>query len=64
MEYMIYTRDESGIISRTGSFVDTTVREIEMGEEIEERLTGWPERTIYWTSKAGCATGYALKRGQ
>ena len=64
MEYVIYTREESGILSRSGEVVDSDVREIDLGEMAEEKLTGWPERTIYWASATGATIGYAIKRGQ
>ena len=64
MEYVIYTREKSGVLSRTGEIVDTDVRQINLGEEFEERLVGWPERTIYWASSTGPTIGYAIKRGQ
>jgi len=63
MEYIIYERSESGSLTRTGHVVDSEVTSLHMGQEIEEKLTGWPERTVYWTNDDGFAIGYALKRG-
>ena len=64
MEYIIYERTESGDLTRTGRVVDSDVTSVYMREQIEEKLTGWPERTIYWTNDTGFAIGYAIKRGQ
>jgi hypothetical protein len=64
MEYIIYERSESGSFTRTGRVVDSEVTSLNMGDEVEERLVGWPERTVYWTNDDGVAIGYALKRGQ
>ena len=64
MEYIIYERTESGDLTRTGRVVDSEVTSLHFGHAIEEKLTGWPERTIYWTNDTGFALGYAVKRGQ
>lgn len=64
MEYIIYERSTSGDLTRTGRVVDSDVTSVYMGEQIEEKLTGWPERTVYWTNDDGFAIGYAVKRGQ
>jgi hypothetical protein len=64
MEYVIYERDTSGILTRTGRVVDSEVMSLDMGQEIEEKMSGWPEKTVYWTNQDGFAIGYALKRGQ
>ena len=59
MQYVTYTRDESGIVTRTHERVTMTKVERAADYQHRETLTGWPERAVYWTRETGRATGVA-----
>ncbi len=62
MTYITYSRDESGIVQRTHSRVTLRKDDRAMQYPHAERLRGWPERLVYWSSATGPATGIAPKQ--
>ena len=56
-ECAIYTRAASGILTRTEVRIDYA--DTMEHYEHEERLDGWPERRVFWTSATGAAVGAA-----
>jgi excisionase family DNA binding protein len=59
MQYIVYTRTESGAIVRVHDRVTLTKAERVADYQHRETLTGWPERAVYWTRATGRAAGVA-----
>ena len=59
MRYTVYTRDESGILTRTHEPARMSGEQRRADYPHRERLTGWPEASVYWTRETGPATGVA-----
>jgi hypothetical protein len=59
MQYAIYRRDSSGILTRTGQteHYDDTDRAAYYPHA--EALMGWPERRVYWRDASGQSVGIA-----
>ena len=53
----MYTRDAAGIIARLDLRIDGTRNAIQYAHE--ERLSGWPERRVFWTDETGPSIGAA-----
>lgn len=59
MQYITYTRDESGIITRAHGRVTMSKAERAADYQHRETLTGWPERSVYWMREDGRSMGVA-----
>ena len=56
-ECVIYTRDASGVIERTGHRINGNHGATH--HQHEETLTGWPERRVFWADATGPSIGAA-----
>ena len=57
--YTTYSRDESGIVTRTHGIVTLTDNEREAEYPHAETLMGWTEVQVFWTRETGPAVGVA-----
>lgn len=57
--FMVYTRDEGGRIARQHNTVAMSADEIRDGYQHHEKLMGWPEKDIYWSTPYGLGNGLA-----
>ena len=59
-ECVIYSRSESGVITRHGDQRIDQHGHLPMDQyQHEEHLAGWPERRVFWTNVSGVAVGDA-----
>lgn len=58
-KYMVYTRDEGGRIAREHRTVLATSEDIKIGYRHTEKLLGWPESSVYWSTAYGLGNGLA-----
>jgi hypothetical protein len=59
MKYVIYRRDESGLLTRTHEPVVLTKQERVAEYPHRTRLLGWPETSVFWRSESGRSVGVA-----
>lgn len=59
MHYVTYHRAESGALTRAHAHVELSEENRAARYPHAEKLLGWPERTVFWTSTAGPALGVA-----
>ena len=60
MRYIIYTRDESGILNRHARPVNLDDMDYQASDfRFPEPLRGWPETAVYWPRATGPAVGIA-----
>ena len=59
MKYIVYERSESGTLTRThaGASLCSEVRRDSY--PWREKLTGWPERSVFWARPFGPSVGVA-----
>ena len=57
--YMVYTRDEGGRITREHRTAAVPAEEIKSRYPHAEKLVGWPETAVYWTTAFGWGNGLA-----
>lgn len=57
--YTTYSRDESGIVTRTHNIVTLTDAEREAEYPHAETLMGWAEVQVFWSRETGPAVGVA-----
>jgi hypothetical protein len=57
--YMVYTRDEGGRITREHLTVALSAGDIKNDYPNPEKLSGWPETIVYWSTPHGLGNGRA-----
>jgi hypothetical protein len=57
--YAIYSRDSSGILTRTGQVEHFEATDRAAYYPHPEPLLGWPERRVYWRDASGQSVGIA-----
>lgn len=61
MQYVVYQRSESGAIERCHTRITLSKPQRATQYPHPEKLTGWAERTVFWTREFGTAVGVAPK---
>jgi hypothetical protein len=59
MTLVTYTRDASGVITRTHSRVNMRAADRAAEYPHAETLMGWPESRVYWRDASGRSVGVA-----
>jgi hypothetical protein len=59
MTYVTYTRSESGTVTRDHNRIQLAKAERTAQYPHAEKLLGWAERMVYWSSQTGAAIGVA-----
>lgn len=59
MQYVVYERSESGIITRVHKPVQIKESARVLEYPHAEKLLGWAERVVYWNKAVGAAVGVA-----